>query len=107
MVQGSAGEQLIQQIGLLFNNVQESASNHRRTAIALRKLQMAEKSAEHEQVFLSAFLRHLLTLLAVKKPESIVQRILKFICTFMAYSAEKGNLDSQSRVRSRYNTVMC
>ena len=77
-------------IGLLFNNVQESTLNHRRTAIALYKIQnLGVGDAEYEQLFLSTFFRHVLTILAVKKQEQLVQKLLKFVCTFMSYSAER------------------
>ena len=91
MVNDEKSRQFDNNIGILFNNVQDSALNHRRTAIALYKIQTlpAGNPGEYEQLFLSTFFRHVLSILAIKKQEQLVQKLLKFVCTFMSYSAEK------------------
>ncbi|CAG8844904.1 29425_t:CDS:1, partial [Racocetra persica] len=84
----------------IFQDCQKSTSNHRKNAIALRKVQMncssyrpannrSSNQLNNEQAFNTEFIRNLNKILPVKKGQSNSERVIKFVASFVAFSCEK------------------
>ncbi|RIB20451.1 nuclear condensing complex subunit [Gigaspora rosea] len=92
----------------IFQDCQKSTGNHRRNAIALRKVQMKcssyrssnlESSNDqldnernqiaNEQAFNNEFIRNLYKILPIKRVQPYSERVIKFVACFVAYSCEK------------------
>ncbi|ORY04342.1 hypothetical protein K493DRAFT_253568 [Basidiobolus meristosporus CBS 931.73] len=92
---------LAENVPRIFQEVQKTVANHRKLANVLRKLQ--EKASQvgkrkldnqflsGEQSFNLEFTRNLSKILPVKKREPAVDRVIKFVQTFIQYSQEKDN----------------
>lgn len=103
---------LYDQMGRLLNQHQHHTSTHRQGATALKKLQLqpyttakpsskrghraapsalaSDEALVWEQAFALAFTRHLNGLLAMKRGDVVVQRLLAWFATFFDYSLQKG-----------------
>ncbi|PWA02507.1 hypothetical protein BB558_001408 [Smittium angustum] len=80
----------------IFSAAQTSTAVHQRLAIELRKLQEGDRTdegvgelEESETVFIKEFISKLNLALAVKKKEPSVERIVKFVVSFVHYSYNK------------------
>ncbi|KAK9768449.1 chromosome condensation complex Condensin, subunit G [Basidiobolus ranarum] len=90
---------LAESIPKVFQEVQKTVANHRKLANVLRKLQeKASKIGKRkldnqylsgEQSFNLEFTRNLSKILPVKKREPAIDRVIKFVQTFIQYSQEK------------------
>ncbi|OMJ15354.1 hypothetical protein AYI70_g7331, partial [Smittium culicis] len=80
----------------ILNSAQKSGSLHQRSIIELRKIQENKRTdngvgevQEFESVFTEEFMKKLDLALSVKKKEPAVERILKFIVSFIHYGYKK------------------
>ncbi|CAG8669095.1 15760_t:CDS:10 [Dentiscutata erythropus] len=85
----------------IFQDCQKSTTNHRKNAIALRKVQMkcssyrstnngsSNNRLDNEHVFNTEFIRNLNKILPVKKGQTNSERVIKFVASFVAFSCEK------------------
>ncbi|KAF9168468.1 hypothetical protein DFQ26_007599 [Actinomortierella ambigua] len=79
-------------IPAIFQESQKTTGNHRKNAIALRKIQeqCAEAGAEEgEAAFFKEFIRNLNVVLAVKKREPAADRVIQFVSAFILCTREK------------------
>lgn len=95
--------ELSQKVVEIFTEAQESSTAHRRLAIALKKLHVAGldlpnapfSGAEWEKEFFQQFFKALGIVLAIKKHDEVVHKLIKFMITFFYYSytfeREKNN----------------
>ena len=90
----------------IFQGAQESVTNHRKNAVALRKFQLQCSNYNHaathpsisdgnnfgENEFNKEFVRMVNKILPVKKGLPAAERVVAFIVTFVNYCREKGIL---------------
>ncbi|KAG0227520.1 hypothetical protein BGW42_002912 [Actinomortierella wolfii] len=79
-------------IPAIFQESQKTTGNHRKNAIALRKIQeqCAEAGGEEgEAAFIKEFIRNLNVVLAVKKREPAADRVIQFVSAFILCTREK------------------
>lgn len=80
----------------LFCDSQHHVSSHRKNVHQLRQVHLEwcrEGGAEREEAFFLVFLQCLNLVLAVKKNEEVVGRMMRFIVGFVVLSADKGTKD--------------
>lgn len=77
----------------LFTESQHHISSHRKNVHQLRQLHLQwcdGGDAEREELFFLTFLQCLNVILAVRKNEEVVGRMMRYIVGFVVFSAEKG-----------------
>ncbi len=78
----------------IFQEVQKTATNHRKNAVILRKFQVACYSRNNinlgQNEFNKEFVRNLNKILPVKKGQATAERVITFIATFVKYCYEIG-----------------
>lgn len=106
MKAADALQSVSQALPSLFGESQKSAANHRKNAIALRKLQeqCAKATADHEdflageEAFNLEFVRAINKILPIKKKEASVTRVIKFVAAYVQYTQEK---DTKERAQKK------
>lgn len=93
-------------IPTIFDQVQGSAANHRKNAVALYKLQLNAATVTKdvkggsavklvgEKAFGDAFIHAMNRVLVIKKGVTVADRVAKFVGSFIKYMTEKGELSS-------------
>lgn len=92
----------------IFQEVQKNATNHRKNAMTLRKLQLKcskytplnyeaaseeeEEATNGELMFNEEFVRNLNKVLPIKKGQLNAERVVKFVAFFAAFNYEKGKM---------------
>jgi hypothetical protein len=79
----------------LFTESQHHISSHRKNVHQLRQLHLQwcqGGDAEQEELFFLTFLQCLNVILAVRKNEEVVGRMMRYVVGFVVFSAEKGTL---------------
>lgn len=94
MVQENPLSYIREFVSRIFQDVQITASNHRKNAAALRKFQMKCLNYNDcgENEFNKEFVRNVNRILPVRKGQANVERIINFIATFIKYCHEEGIL---------------
>lgn len=86
---------LRQSIHDLFRDSQHHVTSHRKNVHQLRQLHLEwcrGGEAEREEAFFLLFLQCLNVVLAVRRNEEVVGRMMRFIVGFVVFSADKGNI---------------
>ncbi|GBC05482.1 hypothetical protein RclHR1_06250004 [Rhizophagus clarus] len=94
----------------VFQDVQITASNHRKNAVALRKFQTKCLNYNDcgENEFNKEFVKNVNIILPVKKGQANVERIINFIATFIKYCYEEENhtMNDGNTLSSRFTEFL-
>ena len=112
-----APNQLRQVISNLFSDAQKAIAGHRKLVVGLRKIQEAcvyeipagDKSKSLRDAFDEAdfnfeFSRCVLRLMSIRRAETVGDRLVKFVATFLKCASDKGRWMPQTSSALRWST---
>jgi condensin complex subunit 3 len=91
---------LPQSLPPIFDQAQYTTANHRKNITLLRKIQetcstLTETSSKGtklvgEKAFNTLFIEMVNRILGIKKGVGVADRVVKFVCSYVAYATEQG-----------------